>query len=254
MLEGIPGDYLVWTPQLQLKKQKPGLGQGLYQVTQWAGGRTRVSHLLPWAPFSSSVFDHSAALGEALTPVWRGGLQVMGGSGCNSCWRLPFRSDTHHSFWAENPHSNTTGWARQTRWVIGVGRWWRVWFTGYPRRFGTLLFQPSRIRMTKLQRSDPVRLVLLNVAMPQLSCTLYFLHISLQRQLAEEIWLRELGRDVRETVQGVLSLLLWKKKSLNPIFFLPSFLCPSLPCNFHLSAQILFSVHYAPDGPPSRWC
>ena len=139
-------------------------------------------------------------------------------------------------------------------WLECVGRWWRVWFTGYPRRFGTLLFQPSRIRMTKLQRSDPVRLVLLNVAMPQLSCTLYFLHISLQRQLAEEIWLRELGRDVRETVQVVLSLLLWKKKSLNPIFFLPSFLCPSLPCNFHLSAQILFSVHYAPDGLPSRWC
>ena len=83
-----------------------------------------------------------------------------------------------------------------------------MWFTGYPRRFGTLLFQPSRIRMTKLQRSDPVRLVLLNIAMPQLSCTLYFLHISLQRQLAEEIWLRELGRDVRETVQVVLSLLL----------------------------------------------
>ena len=77
------------------------------EAETWSGAGIVSSHTVSWRQNPGLpppavgplflLFDHSAALGEALTPVWRGGLQVMGGSGCNSCWRLPFRSDTHHS-------------------------------------------------------------------------------------------------------------------------------------------------------------
>lgn len=68
---------------------------------------------------------------------------MKAGLGHNNCWRLPFRLDTHHSLSAKKTPLKYD-WVSQANQMGNclecVGRWWRVWFTEYPRRFGTLSF------------------------------------------------------------------------------------------------------------------
>lgn len=134
-LEGIPRDYLVWTPQFAAG-----------ETETWSGVGTVSSHTVKMRQKPGLL---TPALGSPFPPLscyFGGGFWLLSGErGCR--WKSAWDATA-----AGGCLSFTFSWKTSFRydWVsqadqMGnclecVGRWWRVWLTEYPRRCGTLWF------------------------------------------------------------------------------------------------------------------